>query len=152
MINKVRFSAAWVLALSLVSFALAGTASADQLPHHHGQVIVEEVSATPASTGNRSILRLRLTNDGYNHTHLLGVETPVAAEAWIVARTGDTETTILESITVPPEEALDMTSDHMWIELGSLKRTVELGETIPVELIFLRSRLSVEAHVHGISS
>ncbi|MCG8596099.1 MAG: hypothetical protein MI785_17295 [Kiloniellales bacterium] len=44
---------------------------------------------------------------------------------------------------------LDLTTSHMWIEIGPLARDVKAGDTIPIELVFLRSRLRVEAHVHG---
>lgn len=131
------------------TFGIAGTVRADQLPNYHGQMIVENVWVTPARKGERSTLHLRLTNDGYDHAHLLGVETPVASDTRIVGRIGDHKTATFDSVSVRADSDLDLTSDHMWIELGPLAREVKAGESIPLELVFVRSRMRVDAHVHS---
>ncbi len=136
-----------ILALS-AAFGAGRFAKADQPPDHHGQVIVENVWATPAREGEQSILHLRIINEGRDHAHLLGVETPVAKDARIVGRISDHKTTAFESMSVRADSDLDLTSDHMWIELGRLTRAVKPGESIPLELVFVRGRVRAEAHVH----
>ena len=135
----------------VLAIAVSATtpARSDQAPDHHNKIVIENVWATPASVGGKSILRLRILNEGHDHAHLLGIETSVAEEARIVGRTGDQETTTFGSIGVRADSALDFTSDHMWIELGPLNRPIRAGESVSVELVFVRSRLHVDAHVHG---
>ena len=136
-----------ILALSAVLGA-GGLAKADQPPDHHGKVIIENVWATPAREGGQSMLRLRIINESHDHAHLIGIETPVAKGARIVGRTSDHETTTFDSMSVRADGEIDLTTDHIWIELGPLAREVKAGESIPLELIFVRSRVPAEAHVH----
>lgn len=148
--HKIRPPASLWLMIAAVLALYAGAPSyADQPPDYHGYMIVESVWATPAREGGRSILRLRIINEGFEQAHLLGVETPVATDAHIVGRISDHETTTLDSVGVSADSELDLTTDHMWIELGPLVRAVEPGDSIPLELVFLRSRLRVLAHVHS---
>ena len=135
-------------ALSIV-FAKADFAVADEPPDHHGDIVIEEVWATPSLRGGHSVLRLRLINDSQEHVHLLGIETPFATDAHIVGRIDDHQSTTFDSISVRANDDLDLTTSHLWIELGPLTRDISPGESIPVELVFLRSRLHVEAHVHS---
>ena len=133
----------------IVTLSVVDRAKAHQPPDHHGKIIVEDIWVTPASEGGRSILRLRIINEGYDYAHLIGVETPVAKDAWIVGRIGDHKTMTFESTSVRADSELDLTRDHLWIVLGPLFRAVEPGESIPIDLVFVRSRLRAEAHVHG---
>lgn len=141
--------------LILIVFAMSATfgtgvsVNADQPPDHHGHMTVEDVWATPAGAGSRSILRLRIINEGHDHVHLLGVETPVAKEARIIGRIGNDETRTIDSIGVGGDSNLDMTTSHLWVELGPLTREVQAGESVPIELVFVRGRVRVNAHVHN---
>ena len=127
----------------------AGPAGADQLPNHHGEIVVENVWVTPAKEGGRSILHLRISNESHGSANLLGATTPVAANGRIVGRISDHETATLDSISIRSDSVLDLASDHLWIEFGPLTLAVEPGESIPIHLIFLRGHLPVEAHVHN---
>jgi len=132
------------------TFGLLGPAAADPAPSHHGRITVENVWITPGRTGDQSMLRFRIINESEDPVHLLGVTTPIALDTRIIGRIGDHETATFESVSVRADTDLDLTSDHMWIELGPLTREVKSGETIPLELVFLRTRIRTEAHVHGI--
>ena len=137
-----------------LAFAMASAlaATADQPPVHHGRIIIDKIWALPAEVGDRSKLQFRLVNHGYDPVYLLGVDSPVATHARIVARISHHDTTIIESVAVRADSELDLTTDHMWIELGPLARPLKPGELIPIELIFVRSRVRVYAHVHGAGS
>jgi copper(I)-binding protein len=148
MITEVcRVLFAMIFALS-AAVVVAGTAKADEPPDHHGQIIVEDVWVTPATEDSRSMLHFRITNEGYDHVHLLGVETPVAGHTRIVGRIGDHKTATLDSFGVSTNSSLDLTSGHLWIELRQLTRDLKAGESIPLELVFVRSRMLLNAHVH----
>ena len=135
-----------------IAVAPALAATADQPPDHHGRIIIDKVWVTPAEVGDRSKLRFRLVNQSYDPVYLLGVDSPVATHARIVARISDRDTTKIESVAVRADSELDLTTSHMWIELGPLARPIKPGESIPIELIFVRSRVHVYAHVHGADS
>jgi len=131
-----------------VVFGEGEHAQADQPPDHHGSLTVETVWATPAEAGDRSILRLRIVNESPEHAHLLSVETPIAKGARIVGRISDHKTTTLESISVRADSELDLTTNHAWIEIGPLTREVRAGDSIPLTLVFARTHIPTEAHVH----
>lgn len=137
-----------ILVLSL-TFGAVGSANADQLPYHYGQIIVENVWVTPGRKGSQSILRLRIINDGTDHEHLLRVETSIAEDSRIVGRISDHRTTTFDSFSIRADSELDLTDSEMWIELGPLVRDVRPGESIPVNLVFVKGRIHAEAHVHS---
>lgn len=139
----------WTALALTVALGVARPASADRPPDHHGKIIVEDVWATPAGEGGHSVLRLRVINEGHDHAHLLSIETPVAKTARIVGRVSDHKTATFDSMNVRADSELDLTTDHMWIDIGPLIRAVKPGESFPFELVFSRSRLRAEAHVHG---
>ncbi|CAN0411058.1 unnamed protein product [Ectocarpus sp. 13 AM-2016] len=149
MLFQARSALTSIVFILAVAFGGETPAIADQPPDYLGEIIVENVWVTPALAGGRSILRFRITNDSRDHIHLLDVQTPVAKAARIVGRTGGSSTTSLESISVLADSDLDLTTGHIWIELGPLTRAVTPGESIPLELIFVHSRVHVEAHVHS---
>lgn len=77
-----------------------------------------------------------------------GIDTPVAREARLVARIGDIETAVLESIGAPAGETLDLTTSHLWYEIGPVTRDMGTGETFEMSLRFVGGKLTVPVHVH----
>lgn len=138
-----------LLAASLSALVAAEPVRADQPPDHHGSVIVEDVWLTPANEAGQAILRLRILNETHSSMHLLGVATPLAKDSQIIGRISDHRTARLGSIGIRPDGALDLTTSHLWIELGPLSREIRQGELIPIELVFVRGRIHADAHVHG---
>ena len=135
-----------------IAMAPVGVAAADDLTTHHGKLIVDKIHATAGDAGGQSILHFRITNDSDDHAYLLGVSSPVAPSARIVARISHHDTTVIDSAPVRADSDLDLTTNHMWVELGPLLRTLRSGETIPIELIFVRTRIRINAHIHGAAS
>ncbi len=154
MFEQARRIATWTAFAAVVALGLAGPANADpladQFADHQGELIIEKVRLMTATEGGWSTLRLRITNESRDPAHLLGVETKLAPDARIVGRIDDHQTTTLESIGVRADSVLDLTSDHLWIELGPLNLAVKPGETIPLVLVFARGRVRVQARVQGI--
>src|SRR3546814_20750329 len=79
--------------------------------------------------------------------HLLGAATPVATVSQIIGRISDHQTARLGSIGIRPDGALELTTSHLWIELGPLSREIRQGDFIPIELVFVRGRIHADAHV-----
>src|SRR3546814_17183802 len=117
---------------------LAVPVRADQPPDHHGRVIVENVWISPASEAGQAILHLRILNETPSPMHLLGAATPVATGSQIIGRISDHPTARLGSIGIRPDGALDLTTSHLWLELGPLTWAIRQGEFL---LIAYRSRV-----------
>lgn len=111
-------------------------------------VVIEDAVISAGKKGERSVVRFRLVNDSHAAVHLMGVETDTAESAELVARIGDLETTTLESIGAGSGEVLDLTTSHLWYELGPLTRDLSVGETITMRVHLAGASLSVPLHVH----
>jgi len=109
---------------------------------------VEAATATPARQGGVSRIRFRVVNDSGSSLHVLGIETPVASDAKLVARIGDAVTTVLESIGVPAGESVDLTTSHLWFEVEPMVRDLVAGETFEMTIMFVGARLATSVHVH----
>lgn len=109
---------------------------------------VEAATATPARQGDSSRIRFRIINGSRGPFHVIGIDTPVARETKLVARIGDVETTVLESIGVPASETLDLTTSHLWYEIAPVTRDLRAGETFEMRLRFAGGQLIVPVHVH----
>lgn len=135
-----------LLPVLALSFTL--TAAADESLEAGGGVRIEDATATPAPRSAYSSLRFRLVNDSTATFHILGIESPLASNARLVARLGTEDATVLESIGVPPDEALDLTTSHLHYEVGPLERALAEGETVEMTLRFVGGELSFPVHVH----
>ncbi len=113
-----------------------------------GDLRVELVSATPGPIGGKSDLRFRIVNDSQAKVVLLGIETPVAERANLVAGLGSGRTGVLQSFTIAPEDRFDLTTSHLRYEIFPLNRPLVSGEEFPVTLNFLSFSITVSAHVH----
>lgn len=140
--------------LLLIALALVSSPPAVQadIPLEVGSSIrVEAVTATPARQGDSSRIRFRIVNGSRAPFHVLGIDTPVAREVKLVARIGDVETTVLESIGAPAGETLDLTTSHLWYKIGPLTRDLRSGETFEMRVRFVGGQLTVPVHVHEAS-
>ena len=142
---------AFLLLISLVSIAGLSAVQAD-IPLELGNDIrVEAAIATPTKKGEFSRLRFRIVNGSTAAIHVTGIDTPVAQGAKLVARIGESETTSLDSIGVPAGEILDLTTSHLWYEIGPVMRDLRVGETFEMTLSFVGWQLAVPVHVHRAS-
>lgn len=135
--------------LTIAGLAFFPPARADAPLEGGGEIRVEEATATPAEPSAYSSLRFRLVNDSTGTFHILGIETPLAPEARLVARIGNDAVTVLDSIGVPAGEELDLTTSHLRFEIGPLTRALSAGETVEITLLFVGGEFVVPVHVHA---
>lgn len=141
----------FLLVIPLIAIAGISAVRAD-IPLELGNDIrIEAAVATPTKKGELSRLRFRIVNGSTAAIHVTGIDTPVAQGAKLVARIGETETTSLESIGVPAGEILDLTTSHLWYEIGPVMRDLRVGETFEMTLSFVGWQLVVPVHVHRAS-
>ena len=137
-------------ALFLLAPAMAVSSApiADPPPDYLYGLVIDSVRVDSAPTGGATILRVRIVNDAAEPLILLGAEAQSVGASRILARTQHAGRAVLDSITIPSEEMLDLGSNHLLIELSNLKRPFRKGETISLALSFLRGTVPIEAHVH----
>lgn len=146
MSNRWKLWASSLIALVLISIF---SAARPDTPFDAGlNVQIDAATATAARQGETSRIQFRIVNDSPAAFHVIGIETPVAREAHLVARIGPGEYTTLESLGVPSGETLDLTTSHLWYETGPVTRDLLAGQTLEMTLTFVGGQLMVPVHVH----
>lgn len=112
------------------------------------QMSVEGAYASSGTVGDSIKIEFRLINDSASSIVLLGATSPVARQSQLIGRIGNSETAQFDSISVPKQEVLDLTTSHMWLELKPLRQPLLPGDVIRLTLIFTHGELSVDVHVH----
>jgi len=146
-IDKILLRTFW--AWAMISISLPGIASADKIYPRGGGIQIEEASATPALKGNCATIRLRIVNSGYQAENLLRIESPAALASRMLGRIGDRHTVDLESVHIPADDALDLTTSHFRFEMCGLNAPLEAGDIFPASLVFSVGALPIEIHVHA---
>lgn len=113
-----------------------------------GDIRIEAATATPTAKDGRSRVRFQITNNSRTDLHLLGISTPVAAKTELVARVGSENTSVLQSIGIPSEETLDLTTSHLHYEIYPLEKVLQSGDNFPITLHFRGWSKSTLVHVH----
>src|SRR3546814_17541330 len=103
----------------------------------------------PARQVPPSRSRFRIVNGSTAPFHVIGIDTPVAREARLVARIGDVETAVLESIGAPAGETLDLTTSHLWYEIAPVTRDLRAGETFEMRRHCAGGQLPVPFTFHN---
>jgi copper(I)-binding protein len=137
---------AWILALAL-SLPGVGTAKADVSEELGSDIRIEAVAATAGPKGGMSRLRFRIVNDGLAGLHLLGIRTEVAEKAELIAKIGANAAVVMQSISIPSEETLDLTTSHLVYQLYPLHRSLTLDDEFSITLDFVRWSVTVPVRV-----
>lgn len=99
------------------------------------QIDVDHALIEPRNSTS-AVLKFSIHNNTGSIIHLLRVDTPVAAGSRIMFNAGDGRQLQLDSLGVKPEQTLDFTTSHMWIELTGLREKLRNGMHVPLRLIF----------------
>lgn len=118
----------FVLMLLLSPIARAHTEFGSQIDVDHALI--------EARDNMSGVLKFRIHNNTGSVIHLLRVETPIASGSRIMFDAGDGRQLQLDSLGVKPEQVLDFTTSHMWVELTGLRETLRNGMHVPLRLIF----------------
>ncbi|MEQ9642754.1 MAG: copper chaperone PCu(A)C, partial [Alphaproteobacteria bacterium] len=98
--------------------------------------------------GERSRVRFRVVNEGSVNMHLLGISTEVAEHAVLIADVGDGKLVQLESINIPADSTLDLTTSHLRYEIYPLNRTLRADDEFAINLDFVTWKTQAQVHVH----
>lgn len=141
----VRWIAIWTLVGLMM--VIMHPAMADE-PVELGDITIEAATATPDAKGGRSKVRFQIINNSRTDLHLIAISTPVADKAELVARVGTRKTSVLQSIGIPSEETLDLTTSHLYYEIYPLRQILRSGDEFSVTLHFAGWSKSTLIHVH----
>lgn len=104
--------------------------------HAHGLDVEARWADDLESTGNSGAVYLRIANDAYHSEYLYRVSTPLASRVEL-HRTGPTgEMQPVDRFEIPIDSTVDMAQSGYHLMLFGLKRPLEAGEVIPLELTF----------------
>ena len=125
-----------------------GSGFADVPEYFGSEIVIEEPTATPSHVGGKSELRFRIVNDSRHNLNLSSVETPAAEQAKLIADAGSGRTVVLDSVSIPAGEEVDLTTNHLRYEIFPLRRPLAVGDEFPATLNFGEFGVSVVFHVH----
>lgn len=140
---------ATLLLATMVGFHDIPDADADVTLEYGADVVVEDAYATAGAVGGRSYVRFRIINHGRQNLHLLGLSTDVAGGSKLLADVGTDKPAVLESINIPAESTLDLTTSHLKYEIYPLQVDLHPGATFVIILDFVRKRIPADVHVHS---
>lgn len=133
---------------ALLAMAASTAAIADAAPENLYGLRIEDARVAAAQVGGDSVLRVQIVNEGAEPLLFLGAQSEIFGASIILARTQHSGPAVLESVTVPVEETLDLASNHLLVKLSGLRREFNAGETVSLNLSFLRGTVPIQAHVH----
>ena len=113
---------------------------------------LEALTAMPGPVGGVSQNKFRIVNESTANLVLMGISTPVADRANLVADLGAQKEAVRESSRIPPSENLDLTTSHLRYEIFPLKRSLEIGDRFPVKFSFVAGEITVLVHVHFVGT
>lgn len=142
----IRMRSLLLIAVALIAGLPA--ARADTPLDVGSNILIEAATAIPARQGEFSCIRFRIVNDSTAAFHIIGIDTPLAQEARLVAHIDQGEYRVLDSIGVAAGETLDLSTSHLWYEVGPIVRDLRAGETFDITLKFVEGQLTVPVHVH----
>ena len=85
---------------------------------------------------------------GCVYMHLLGISTAVAEHAELIADVGNGKLVKLDSISIPADSTLDLTTSHLRYEIYPLRRDLRVGDEFQIDLDFVSWTTAARVHVH----
>ena len=137
-----------ILALIIFTTTAPNLHANPMMPDRYNAVTITNVIILAAPPGGNSALRFRLVNESAETLVLIGVTSEYISGAKILAQTRHKTPAGLGSISIRPEETLDLHSSHLKILLTGLKKGFLQGQIVPLTLDMSRGRIPIHAHVH----
>lgn len=135
----------------VLSVLLGAQASAQDM------MIMNPIAAPSLTSQTKTgAVYLSIMNMGENSDQLIGISTPVAANAMLHKsndENGIMKMEMLDQLEIPAGATIDILPGHMHIMLTDLKAPLKIGDHVPLELEFKKSgRVSVDVIVGKIDN
>lgn len=148
-----RLSTALCWGISLTAMSVAAAiltgcpARADDESAAAGEIVVEDVAATPARAGETTRITFTIRNDGGERVLVTGVDAATGEASRVVGFLGTSHAAAVGSLPVGPGEEVRLGGKTAWIELGPLASDLKPGSRFPARLLFGRGSLPLSLHV-----
>ena len=141
----------WGISLTAMSVAAAiltgCPARADDESAAAGEIVVEDVAATPARVGETSRITFTIRNDGAERVLVTGVDTATSEASRVVGFLGTSHAAAVGSLPVGPGEEVRLGARTAWIEMEPLASDLTPGSRFPARLLLARGSLPLSVHV-----
>jgi hypothetical protein len=137
----------WIV---LSVFLLTGTlinAQADDTDTVYQSAEIEEAFLIIPDDGEIAELHFKITNQSNGTLTILGVAGEEQIQSKIIARLDDERFTELGSISLGPEESLDLTTSHMSVWISGLSESLIKTGKVNLNIILSDGKLPFTAHV-----
>lgn len=112
-----------------------------------GDLVVDEVAATPAKAGDTTRITLSVENSGPDRVTITGVRWPTGEPSRVMGFLGTSHSAALSGLPIGAGEALRLDGKSAWIEVGPLKADMVSGDVIPARLVLGHFEAPLPVHV-----
>ncbi|OUR75222.1 hypothetical protein A9Q83_17440 [Alphaproteobacteria bacterium 46_93_T64] len=108
---------------------------------------IQDATLLPLEDGVSAILRFSINNETSEVLTLLGTQSKFFAQSEIMVKLSESKTERLASLSISGEEALDLTTNHMFIKLSGGRKGSDLPPNITMRLLLISGEVEFVAHV-----
>jgi hypothetical protein len=151
LMNKL-FAAVGTVALAAVTVASLSCPS-----HAHdesavvGDVIVENIAATPARVGEMTRVTFSVANSGADRVTVIGVRLSTGELSSVIGSYGGSHSGPVGGLPIAPGEMTNLDGTSAWIEVGPLKQNLAPGSIVPARVVFGTYEAPITLHVESSS-
>lgn len=109
-------------------------------------VDIQRATLTLADDGMTAILRFSIRNETPDTLTFLGVRSSVFEQSEILVKLEASKTLKLSSLSIASEEMLDLTTNHIFVKLKSMKPLYKMPDEIEMLLLLVDGELPFLAH------
>src|SRR5215207_4765098 len=112
-----------------------------------GDLVVDEVAATPAKAGETTRITLSVENSGPDRVTITGVRWPTGEPSRVMSFLGSSHSAALGGLPINAGEALRLDCKSAWIKVGPLKANVASGVVVLARLVLGHFEALLPVHV-----
>lgn len=135
-----------ILSFFLLTVSATG-ALADDTDTLYQSAEIERAFLVLSDDKGTAEIRFKITNQSSGRLTIIGVAGPHQIQSRILAQLDNQRFAELRSISLEPEETLDLTTSHMSIRLSGLPNSFQNPEKIDLRIILSEGELPFTAHI-----
>jgi len=136
----------WIL-MGVFLMLPINSAQADNNNAMYQSVDIQGASLVPLKDGVSAILRFSVKNETSEILTLIGAQSKFFTQSEIMVKLSELKTERLEALSIAGEEALDLTTNHMFIKLSGGRKGSDLPQNITMRLLLVSGEVEFVAHV-----
>ncbi|MCR9215538.1 MAG: hypothetical protein NXI13_17635 [Proteobacteria bacterium] len=137
----------WIVLSVFLLTGVLDNAQADDTDMVYQSAEIEEAFLIIPDDGGMSELHFKIINQSTSTLTILGVAGAEQIRSRIIARLDDERFTELGSISLGPEESLDLTTSHMSVWISGLSESLIKTGKVNLNIILSDGKLPFSAHI-----